>query len=398
MSDAPELVAAPVEMSTPLTGLGVVEDGETVAHAIQNGDWVEGGIGAFSMALDAAALAIDPIGSLISYGLSWVLEHLEPLKGWMNDLTGDAGEVAGFAQTWQNVAAYLQQTGVELQDSLAKASNLAGATMNAYRASRADAATAIAASADWATAIGTGMQIASTIVKAVHDITREALAGIVGSVISAAITTAATFGVGAPAAVAQVTARVSALAAKVGRFVTALVRSIGKLSGLAKQLIEVFERAAAAFAKFIPNRAGGAPVRATPTPVRSFWQSHPFTRGLEIEAELGGNLPRSFPTIDRFDAATETVTSIKSIDLKAKTYAVDGNLERRLTEYIDKVGGFNGARFDGTRIDVDDISHRALEVAIPPGETASQAAVFARMAEYAAGKVPPVTLIKIEMP
>lgn len=74
------LVAAPVSVSSPFDGLWLVQDGQALASGIANGDWVEGGMGAFSLLLDGVAALIDPIGTLIGMGLSWVLEHIWPLN------------------------------------------------------------------------------------------------------------------------------------------------------------------------------------------------------------------------------------------------------------------------------------------------------------------------------
>ena len=49
-----------------------------------------------------------------------------PVKGWLNDLTGDAGEVQGFAQTWANVAAALNGSGAELTRILSDVDTLDG--------------------------------------------------------------------------------------------------------------------------------------------------------------------------------------------------------------------------------------------------------------------------------
>lgn len=50
----------------------------------------------------------------------------------------------------------------------------------------------------------------------------------------------------------------------------------------------------------------------------SVWAKDWSTRGMEIDAKLGGNLPPFFPTIDKFENGV--VTSIKSVDLTAPTY------------------------------------------------------------------------------
>jgi hypothetical protein len=127
----------------------------------------------------------------------------------------------------------------------------------------------------------------------------------------------------------------------------------------------------------------------------SAWSLKWSQRGLEIEAQLGGNLPRSFPTIDKWENGV--ATSIKSVDLSAPTYQNTGTLASRLRGYVDKVGGFDGATFDGTNIDDEEITARALEVAIQPGVASpSQLAVLEQLKQYAASKG--VQLIVSEVP
>ncbi|SBT46045.1 pre-peptidase C-terminal domain-containing protein [Micromonospora narathiwatensis] len=120
----------------------------------------------------------------------------------------------------------------------------------------------------------------------------------------------------------------------------------------------------------------------------SVWKLNQFERGLAIEAKLGGNLPRSFPTIDRF--ANGTATSIKSVDLTAKTYQSASQLSSRLTGYVDKAAGFaknNAVTWDGVTIRPGQVAARELEIAIPRGTaTAAQQNVLNQIVQYGASK------------
>ncbi|CAN3702715.1 hypothetical protein MMX123_02745 [Microbacterium sp. MM2322] len=55
--------------------------------------------------------------SIKSYGIFGIfylyqtLDHIEPLRGWLQDLTGNAGKVQAFAQTWANVSNQLNRVG-----------------------------------------------------------------------------------------------------------------------------------------------------------------------------------------------------------------------------------------------------------------------------------------------
>jgi len=121
--------------------------------------------------------------------------------------------------------------------------------------------------------------------------------------------------------------------------------------------------------------AEAAAVAATP----SVWTLSPFERGVAIENQLGHNLPRNFPVIDRFENGV--ATSIKSMDLSATTYQSIPAMERTLTGYIDKVAGFNGRTWAG--VTVNNVSSRALELAIPVARTVAQQGALVRAVQYA---------------
>ncbi|WP_025158601.1 TNT domain-containing protein [Leifsonia aquatica] len=234
--NANPLVAAPVDTATPFSGAGLLDSGTQLASAIESGDWVEGGMAAFSAAADTIATVSDPLGSLIAAGLGWLIDHFEPLKGWFNDLTGDAGEVQAFAQTWTNIQRQLQSSGDELTRIVGDVDELAGEAMDAYRRFQQDSAQHLHGAATWAGAMATGLSVASTIVQVVHDIVRDVLSQLVGSAISWASEAVLTLGLATPWIVEQVSTRVASWVAKIGSKMTALVRSVKALSKLLDEL------------------------------------------------------------------------------------------------------------------------------------------------------------------
>jgi len=121
--------------------------------------------------------------------------------------------------------------------------------------------------------------------------------------------------------------------------------------------------------------AEAAAVAASP----SVWTLSPFERGVAIENQLGHNLPRNFPVIDRFENGV--ATSIKSMDLSATTYQSIPAMERTLTGYIDKVAAFNGRTWAG--VTVNNVSSRSLELAIPVARSVAQQGALVRAVRYA---------------
>jgi hypothetical protein len=69
----------------------------------------------------------------------------------------------------------------------------------------------------------------------------------------------------------------------------------------------------------------------------SIWDLPNKQRGLKIEEIYGGNLPYDFPIIDIYNEATNTGTSIKSINLNSKTYQDMVKLNRLLKQYVDDI-------------------------------------------------------------
>jgi hypothetical protein len=118
----------------------------------------------------------------------------------------------------------------------------------------------------------------------------------------------------------------------------------------------------------------------------SAWPLPPSPRGFAIETRLGGNLPPGFPTIDKWDWQHGIATSIKTVDLAAKSYQNPARLESLVKRYIDKVAGFKGDTHVGFEVLADAIRQRVLELGIPRGATAAQTSVLDNMVAYAEEK------------
>jgi Tuberculosis necrotizing toxin len=247
-------------MSTPFTGTFLLEDGESLVAAVKSGDWVSGGMAAFGAAMDIAATVSDPLGSLVAAGLGWVMEHLEPLKTWLDQLTGDAGQVAGFSGTWGNISTQMTSSADELVRILKDVDPLDGEAIAAYLAFQSDVEKHLRGAGTWASAMSIGLEIASTIVKMVHDLVRDAIAQIVGAVVSYAAELVVSVGLATPLVIEQVTTRVASLATRVGKSITRLLESGKELTSLLRQLKKLFEDAGELFAKILKDDTGSVTI------------------------------------------------------------------------------------------------------------------------------------------
>ena len=112
------------------------------------------------------------------------------------------------------------------------------------------------------------------------------------------------------------------------------------------------------------------------------WEMIGVKRGFEIERFLGANLPKNFPIIDKF--INGVATSIKSLDVTAKSYLKDNSVFNTLKGYVDKVADFEGASYAGASVKESEISSKVLELAIEPGKaTFSQWEQISKAVNYA---------------
>ena len=112
------------------------------------------------------------------------------------------------------------------------------------------------------------------------------------------------------------------------------------------------------------------------------WSLNPFDRGKSIEKTLHG-WGDNYPVIDFYNEGTKTATSIKSLDLNAKSYKSGNAVFNRVKGYIDDLVKFEGKMTTKHPVPEGGIESRVLELAIPEGATQSQQDQLKRLIDYA---------------
>src|SRR4051812_35670547 len=185
MSTANPLVATasntPVD---PWSGVWIAQDIETLCDGVKNGGWIEGTLGAVSAGLDALAVISDPIGALLQYGISWLIEHVKPLSEALDWLAGDPAQIAAHAQTWRNVAASLRDESVSLREAVSlDVSAWSGSAAGAYRSWSAQRGQSLAALAQASDTLALITEAAGMLIGTVRIMVRDAIATVVSRLI-----------------------------------------------------------------------------------------------------------------------------------------------------------------------------------------------------------------------
>ena len=228
-----ELVAEVKESETVWSGSRLLEDGVDLKEAFESNSWVAGGLATAATVADTAAAVMDPLGEALSAGMGWIIEHLWPLKDWLNELAGDSDAVAAAASTWTNIGTKLGSCAGDLEavcsSRLAGQESLAVAT---FKTLQAGSASHLRMTGQLAGAIPGGLTLASVIVRVVHDMVRDAIADVIGKLTSKAAIMAVSLGTAAPWAVSSLAADVSSWATRLAKEVTDVVTSAKNLKGL----------------------------------------------------------------------------------------------------------------------------------------------------------------------
>ncbi|MBB5957685.1 hypothetical protein FHS29_004280 [Saccharothrix tamanrassetensis] len=240
------LVAERQDSTKDYTGIGPIEAAEDLRQAFANGTWVDQGLALAGGGLEALSFVLDPFGSLIAAAVSWIIEHIGPLRQALNWLAGDADQIAAYAQTWNNVSQAVSRANETLVAEVNRgAAGWTGASADAYRASIAGQSRHIAAAASCSGTIGLVVEVSGVLVGTVRGLVRDLIAECVATLVARIplwlAEEAVTLGFATPHVVASAVAIIAKWVAKIADKVTLLLRSIARLRPLLSRLDEVWE-------------------------------------------------------------------------------------------------------------------------------------------------------------
>ncbi|MFI5615290.1 RHS repeat-associated core domain-containing protein [Amycolatopsis sp. NPDC051903] len=246
---------APTEDSTKAySGISLLETANDLSTAIESGDWASVAMGAVGTALDALSMAMDPFGAILAAGVSWLMEHVGPLKDALNGLTGNADQIKAQSETWANVAKELGSVASDLNSAvMSDLQSWSGDASDAYRQRAQDLGTLLQSAQKGCEGASSGVKTAGEVVAAVRTLVRDIISELVGHLISWALQVLFTLGIGLAWVVPQVISAVAKTASQITSIVTKLVKALKALIPLLKKAGTLFEDAA----KALKNIKGG---------------------------------------------------------------------------------------------------------------------------------------------
>ncbi|GAB3694963.1 WXG100-like domain-containing protein [Saccharopolyspora tripterygii] len=230
----------PNEAPDAIKGVGLAESGYDLYSGISEGNWVSAGLGAAGLAMEAVSMAVDPIGTLISYGLSWLMEHVEPLKEALDWFAGDPDGVKAYGQTWGKVSESVKAAVEEFNNAVKSGTaEWTGQAGDAYRKHAAEKADAIAAAGEMASTMSSVVTIMGEVVSFVREFVRDLVSETISAIITYALEAVCSFGLATPVIVGQVAAKVAKVTKLIGDKVTALIDTIKRVTPMIGKAIEI---------------------------------------------------------------------------------------------------------------------------------------------------------------
>jgi uncharacterized protein YukE len=234
-------LVADEEHPTAFAGIGIVDPSLQCVNAISSGDWIEVGIDTASASLDTLNYVSNPAGALLSYGVGWLMEHVEVLSEPLDWLAGSPDAITAHAQTWGNVA---DAVSAARQDyAHAVSGDLAtwqGAAAESYRAHAKGSDHLLEAMAIAADGIRVAVTMSGTIVAAVREEIRKMITELVGYLIEYAAELLGSGGLAAPVVAEQAMTLIAEWAAKIAELMLKLLRTMKNLMPLLRHLDEGF--------------------------------------------------------------------------------------------------------------------------------------------------------------
>ncbi|PRY31697.1 hypothetical protein [Umezawaea tangerina] len=216
----------------------VIDSIQQLCEQVGDGDWASAVTSALGLLVDTTGAIMDPIGFVAGQLVGWMLEHVEPLRLLLHQLTGHPGMVEAYANTWQNIAKRMaEKATVHLSAMQDETRQWKGQAADAYRASALMTIKQAAGAALTAQALSESAARMKDVVDTVRGGVRDILADLAGTLVTCAIEAASV--AGAPDAARRALQVIAKSALKAEDLLLKLALVISKLEAPLVDLVQL---------------------------------------------------------------------------------------------------------------------------------------------------------------
>lgn len=214
---------------------------DQVAARLGEGDVAEFGMNLGALALDGLSAMIDPLGTLATAGIGWLIEHISFLREPLDRLAGNSDNIKTAVSTWNQAALALDTIAQDQQKAVAsQVSGWEQGAADRFRASQGRLAAETKAMSATCISVAKEVTTAGTITAAVRGMIRDLIAMFIWEVIRNAVIAPASswvsFGSSPAAFAAWTVGRAAVLLGKITKQLAKLMRLVMRIAGRLKGL------------------------------------------------------------------------------------------------------------------------------------------------------------------
>lgn len=213
--------------------LGIVQSFQGTVDAARSQDFVDPLISGTGTAVEMLSTAVDPLGAVVAQGITWLIEHIQPLREALDEITGNADEINAYAATWSDIADALAGAAEQAEGSFTSAAvaEWRGETADGYRTDMASNLGVLAALSVGASALGEITAVLGTVVAGVRGLVVDGIASCVAGLITRIprwlAEIAGTLGLATPLVIVEAALFIAEFVMTIGDLLDALSRTVG---------------------------------------------------------------------------------------------------------------------------------------------------------------------------
>jgi uncharacterized protein YukE len=220
------------------------ENIRTTANAIEEGDWLDAGVGVAKVAMDIIGLEGDPLGAIGSSGVSWVLGAVSFLREPFDILKGDPGAISSSASSWGGACGDLHETADRYrQASSDQTRSWHGTAADGYRTASNNQADGLSALSQASRGVSQAMQqggsLLASVRKQVLDLISQAVQQIIQICVDALSKSWMSFGASVALGISRSVQKAVQTGQKLMQAIQKLVQGLQKIVQVVQQIMKV---------------------------------------------------------------------------------------------------------------------------------------------------------------
>lgn len=219
-----------------INGAGIITDIYNFSEELGNeglfGEFVAGA----GIVASGVSMAFNPIATGTGWAISYLMEHITPIREALQWVTGDRDEIAAGAQTWGNISHQLTASAANVEAAARQTAGESGESATAYRAKLGQHSQALTALATSAAGVASNINMIGAVVSAAYETIRDMIAEAIGLFLQTVLEEVLSLGLATPVVAAQISTWVADKAMQVKKLLDAIMNLISKCGAIGRGL------------------------------------------------------------------------------------------------------------------------------------------------------------------